>query len=169
MLLVIYLLLKFLCHSSHFLHHQEFLHYWPGFLHLLSLASFLRLMESCLQYTLLSGGDVLTLSLPPQSSHGGLDGGDDVTVPLDGGHVDHPGKVLLAVVDGGEEELGYSFLAPPGVCDPWAIKFFSFFLSSPPQYTCCSLDDDALVLLLLVEGPVVVTEGEGDGKQACFF
>jgi hypothetical protein len=28
---------------------------------------------------------------------------------------------------------------------------------------------DAVVLLLLVDGPVVVTGGEGDGDQACFF
>ena len=48
MLLVIYLLLEFHCPFSHFLHHQEFPHYWPGFLHLLSFSSFCRLMESCL-------------------------------------------------------------------------------------------------------------------------
>jgi hypothetical protein len=44
-----------------------------------------------------------------------------------------------------------------------------FFLSSPPQYTCSSLENDAVVLLLLVEGPVVVTGGEGEGDQASFY
>ena len=39
----------------------------------------------------LPGGDVLSLSLPPQSSCGGPDGGDNVVVPLDGGHDDHLG------------------------------------------------------------------------------
>ena len=35
------------------------------------------------------------------------------------------------------------------------------FLSSPHRYTCSSPEDDAVVLLLLVDGPVVVTGGEG--------
>ena len=81
--------------------------------------------------------------------------------------VDHPGKVLLAIIDGDEDDLGYFCLSQPGVRDQGAIKFF--VLSSPTQCTCSSLDDDAVVFLLLVEGPVVVTGGEWDGDQACFF
>ena len=97
---------------------------------------------------------------------GGLDG-DDVVVPPVGGHVDHPGEGLNAVADNSEDKLGYSFLATPGVYYPGAIWFL--FLSSPPRYTCSSPEDDAVVLLLLVDGPVVVTGGERDGDQACFF
>ena len=115
----------------------------------------------------LPSGDVPELFLPLQSSHIGLDGGDDVAVSLDGGHVDHLDKVLDAVADGGEDKLGYTFLATPGVCDPGAIKFS--FLSTPPQCTCSTLEDDAVVLLLLVACPVVVTFCGGDGDQTCFF
>ena len=97
----------------------------------------------------------------------GLDRGDNVVLPLDGGHINHLGKVLGAVAGDGEDELGYSLLAPPGVYDPGAIWFF--FLFSPPRYTCSSLKDDAVVLLVLVEGPVAVIGGEWDGNQACFF
>ena len=116
---------------------------------------------------LLLASNVPALSLPPQSSRGGHDGGDDVAILRDEEHVNHPGKFLLAIVDSGEDEPSYLCLVQPGVRDPGAIKFY--FLSSPPQYTCSSLDDDAVVLLLLVEGPGVVTGGEGDGDQACFF
>jgi hypothetical protein len=52
----------------------------------------------------------LSLSLPPQLYRSGLDEGVGVVVPLDGGHGDHPGQVLGAVADGGEEEPGYHFL-----------------------------------------------------------
>ena len=58
---------------------------------------------------------------PDQSFLGGLDRVDDVKVPLDGGHVDHPGGGLDAVADGGEDKLGYSFLATPGVYNQGAI------------------------------------------------
>ena len=76
-------------------------------------------------------------------------GCDDVAVPLEGGHVDHPGKALDAVAYVGEDELGYSFLATPGVYNPGVIWFF--FLSSPPRYTFSSIEDYAVVLLLLVD------------------
>jgi hypothetical protein len=112
------------------------------------------------------GGDVrVPTSFQPQLSCGGLDEGDSVTVPLDGGHVNHLGKVLCVVADDGEDELGSSILATPGVYNPGANLFF--FLSSLPGYTCSSLEDDAVVLLLFNDGPVFVT-GEWDGDQACF-
>jgi hypothetical protein len=99
---------------------------------------------------------------PTQSYCSSLDGGDDDTVPLDGGHVGHTGKVINAVADDDEDKLGYSSLAIPCVYNPVAIWFF--FLSSPPWYTCSSLVDDAVVLLLLVDGPVVVTGAEGSSN-----
>ena len=43
-------------------------------------------------------------------------------MPLDGGHVSHPGEDLHGVADGGEDELDYSSLAMPGVCDPGRLN-----------------------------------------------
>ena len=129
--------------------------------HRLAAVTFLcaRLEDEC------SGSPAV--SLPPQSSRGGLNGVDDVVVPLNGGHANHRGKVLGAVAGNGEDELGYSLLATPGVYNPGAIWFF--FLSSPSRCTCSSLESDVVVLLLLVEGPVIVTGGKQCGDQACFY
>ena len=62
-------------------------------------------------------------ALPPQSSHGGLDEGDDVVVPL-GTHC-HLGKVLVTVAGDSKDKPGHSLLALLGVFDPRAIFFFS--------------------------------------------
>ena len=43
------------------------------------------------------------ISLPPQSSCGGLDEGDDVVVPLDGGHSDRLCQVLGVIAGAGED------------------------------------------------------------------
>jgi hypothetical protein len=64
-----------------------------------------------------------SLSLPPQSSRCSLDRGDNVVVPLGGGHGDHLGQVLGVVAGDGEDELGYLLLAPPGLRDPGANWF----------------------------------------------
>ena len=48
-----------------------------------------------------------------------LGGGDNVVIPLDGGHGDHPGPVIYSVADGGED-------------DP-LLSGDSLFLSLPPQ------------------------------------
>ena len=42
-----------------------------------------------------------SIFLPPQLSSGGLDEGDDVVEPLDGGHGNRLGRVLGAVSGGG--------------------------------------------------------------------
>jgi hypothetical protein len=42
-----------------------------------------------------------SISLPPQSSRGGLDEGDNVVEPLDGGHGDCLGRVPGVVAGGG--------------------------------------------------------------------
>ena len=60
-----------------------------------------------------------SLSLPPQSSFGGLVEGDSAAVPLDGAHGDHPGQVLGVVAGGGKD-------------DPLLSVMFSS-ISLPPQ------------------------------------
>ena len=74
-------------------------------------------------------GDVLALSLPPQSSHGCLDRDDDVVVPL-GTHY-HLGKVLVTVAGDGKDEPGHALLALLGVSDQMAIFFFLPVHSAP--------------------------------------
>ena len=46
----------------------------------------------------------LYLSLPPKLSLGGLDDGDSVIVPLDGGHGDRPSQVLGVVAGGNKDD-----------------------------------------------------------------
>ena len=104
---------------------------------------------------------LVALSLPPQLSHSGLNGGDSVVVPLDGGHVNHLGKVLGIVADDGKDWLGCLLLDTPGVYTQG-----QFGSTSCPL---CPGIPDAVVLLLLGEGPVVVTGGERDGDKVCFF
>ena len=82
-------------------------------------------------------------------------------VPLDGGHVNHLGKVLGIVADDGKDWLGCLLLDTPGVYTQG-----QFGSTSCPL---CPGIPDAVVLLLLGEGPVVVTGGEWDGDKVFFF
>ena len=46
----------------------------------------------------------------PNSSGCGLDGGDGVVVPQDGGHAERPGQVLGDVVVGGKDEPPFAWV-----------------------------------------------------------
>ena len=64
------------------------------------------------------------LSLPPQSSCGGLNEGDNVVIPLDGGHSDQLGQVLGVVAGGGEDDPLLSgdvlvYISPTPVVSRW--------------------------------------------------
>ena len=109
--------------------------------------------------------DVPALSLPPRSSCGSLDGGDDVIVSI--GTLHHLGKVLVTVAGDSKDEPGYTLIALLGAYSLRAILFF--FLSTSPQYTCSSLEDDVVVHLPLVNGPTDVTGSKCDGEQSCFY
>ena len=55
--------------------------------------------------------DLLRVSdghVPTSLPSSGLDRGDDVVVPLGGGHVNHLGNVLGLVAGDGKDELSYS-------------------------------------------------------------
>ena len=67
-----------------------------------------------------------SLSLPPQSSCGGLDEGDNIVdvVPLDGGHGDHLDQVLGMVAGGGKDYPLLSgdvlvYISPTTVASRW--------------------------------------------------
>jgi hypothetical protein len=85
----------------------------------LSQSPFLHLCDPIVDLPRVSDDHVPT-SLLPQSCCGGLDKGDDVVVPLDGGHGNHLGRVLCAVAGGGDRGVPLNGLASGGVIE--AIK-----------------------------------------------
>ena len=86
----------------------------------------------------LTGGDVPVSISPTLSVSQRLARSDPVIMLLDRSHGDHPGQVFGVVTGNGEVELGFLFLATPGIYSPGAnwscqacreLSSTSFFLA----------------------------------------